>query len=84
MHHHINVQYIHIAGMSALSLTLARSEYRNNLPIFFPQHLAALLLSLIVVMFLPNKQMPSFIRHLQQEFYSPLTINIITAHDVLP
>lgn len=46
------------------------SEYRNDLPIF-PLCLSALLHSLTVIMLLCNKQMPSFIRHLQQQFLYP-------------
>lgn len=47
--------------------TSTRGEYRNDLPIF-PLCLNALLRSLTVIMLLRNKQMPSFIRHLQQQF----------------
>lgn len=73
--------YTHSQHVNIICHTNTHSEYGNDPPVFPYVWLPCF--SVSVIMLFPNKQMPSFIRHLQQQLYSLSTINIFAAEDVL-
>lgn len=75
------ILYTHSQHVNIICHTNTHSEYENDVPVFPYVWLPCF--SVSVIMLFPNKQMPSFIRHLQQQLYRLSTINIFAAGDVL-